>query len=64
MNPFSLTVKDAAVHFGFAPQTLYDWISEGRLHRGEHYLKVGRKVVIVREAFIDFLRKEDGYNGC
>ena len=63
-EPYSLTIRDAAEYFGFAQRTFYDWIRIGRLHRGYHYFKVGRKVVIVREAFIDFIRKEDGSHGC
>ena len=59
-EPFSLTVQEAARHFGFAPQTLYDWISRGKLHRGNHYLKIGKKVVIIRENFIEWMVKEDG----
>ncbi len=58
--PYSLTVNEAAAHFGFAAQTLYDWISRGKLHRGKHYLKIGKKVVIIREAFISWMRGEDG----
>ena len=58
--PYSLTVKDAARHFGFAGKTLYDMIADGKLERGTHYLKIGRKVLIVREAFIAWLRREDG----
>ena len=50
--PYSMTVQEAAKHFGFAAQTLYDWVSQGRLHRGIHYLKVGRRTVIIREKFI------------
>ena len=62
-EPYTLSIKGAAAYFGFAPQTLYDWISRGKLHRGEHYLKIGeKKVLIVREAFITFLEKEDGTN--
>jgi excisionase family DNA binding protein len=59
-EPYSLTVREAASHFGFAPQTLYDWISRGKLYRGIHYLKVGKKVVIIREQFIKWMRAEDG----
>jgi excisionase family DNA binding protein len=59
-EPFSLTVKEAAGYFGFSPQTLYDWISRGKLHRGTHYLKVGKKVVIIRENFIEWMLEEDG----
>jgi hypothetical protein len=58
--PYSLSVNDAAAYFGFAPQTLYDWISCGKLTRGTHYLKIGKKVVILRDAFIELLHKEDG----
>jgi len=60
IKPYSLTVKEAGGYFGFAPQTLYDWISNGRLRRGTHYLKIGKKVVIVVENFIEFMRDEDG----
>lgn len=59
-EPYSLAVNDAAKYFGFAAQTLYDWISRGKLHRGIHYLKIGKKVVIVREKFVEFMRDEDG----
>ncbi len=59
-EPFSLTVKQAAIYFGFSAQTLYDLISRGKLNRGVHYLKIGKKVVIIREGFINWLRKQDG----
>jgi len=61
--PFSIRVQDMKDHFGIAPQTVSQWISAGRLLRGKHYLKVGNRVFIVREAFIDFMREEDGFNG-
>jgi hypothetical protein len=60
IEPFSLIVNEAAHHFGFSLQTLYDWISRGKLHRGKHYLKIGKKVVIIRENFIKFMVNEDG----
>lgn len=60
--PFSLRVNDAAEHFGLKAPTLYQWVSQGRLLRGKHYLKVGGRVVIIREAFIEFMFKEDGTN--
>lgn len=59
--PYTLTVKGASEHFGFAPPTLYQWISNGRLRRGEHYLKVAGKPLIIREAFIEWMQEEDGY---
>ena len=58
--PYSLSIQDAARHFGFAPQTIYNLINEGRLHRGVHYLKIGRKLVIVRDQFIRWMVEQDG----
>ena len=61
--PYSLRVKDASVHFGLAAQTLYQWVNDGKLIRGKHYLKIGRAVCIIREEFIKFMFTEDGTNG-
>ena len=58
--PYSLSVKGAAKHFGFAEHTLHQWVSDGKLVRGKEYLKVGKKIVIVREAFIEFMEEKDG----
>ena len=58
--PYTLTVKGASEHFGFAVGTLYQWINNGRLQRGVHYLKVGNKPMIIREEFIKFMEAEDG----
>ncbi len=58
-----LRFKETAMHFGLAAPTLYGWVSNGRLLRGKHYLKVGGRVVMIQEAFIDFLFQEDGTNG-
>jgi len=60
-HPYSLSINGASAYFGPAKQTLYKWISEGRLHRGYHYLKVGRKPLIIHDAFVEFMRQEDGY---
>jgi hypothetical protein len=60
LQPYSLSLVDAATYFGFAPQTLYDWISAGRVIRGRHYLKIRKKVVIIRDSFIELLHEEDG----
>jgi excisionase family DNA binding protein len=59
-SPYTLTVKNASEYFGFAPNTLYHWINDGKLVRGEHYLKIGRKVLIVRDKFIEFMEVQDG----
>ena len=59
-TPYSLTVKGASEHFGLAEGTLYNWIYNGRLRRGVHYLKVGKKPMIIREKFIELMEEEDG----
>ena len=60
IQPYSLRPKEAAKHFGFAESTLSNWICQGRLIRGVHYYKVGARVLIITEAFIDWLREQDG----
>jgi len=62
--PYSLSIDAAAKHFGFAPKTLYNWISQGRLARGQEYLIIGRKPVIIRDRFIEWMEREDGSNVC
>ena len=59
-QPYTLSVKSASEHFGLASNTLYHWINDGKLVRGKHYLKVGRKVLIVRDKFIELLGAIDG----
>jgi len=61
-QPYSLTPETAAEHFGIAAGTLYNWVSEGCLIRGQHYLKIGRKTLIVRDAMIEYLRGVDNGN--
>lgn len=61
--PYSLRKKTAAEHFGLSESTLSQWVSNGRLLRGKHYLKVGGRIVIIREAFIEFMKVEDGSFG-
>lgn len=60
MQPYSMSIKDATEHFGFSAQAFYDMIHKGQLHRGHHYLKVGKKVVILRDEFISWMRSENG----
>jgi excisionase family DNA binding protein len=62
-EPYSLSVKGAAQYFGFAPKTIYNMISDGKLIRGHHYLKVGGKVVIKRKEFIEWMESEDNLQG-
>ena len=59
--PYSLKVKDAATHFGFHPKTIYDMISGGKLLQGYHYLRIGTKIVIIRERFIEWMHQQDPF---
>ena len=59
VSPYSIRVRDAGEIFGIAPSTVYAWISEGRLARSKHYLKVGNRVLIIYEEFVQFLKEED-----
>ena len=58
--PYSLSFKDAATHFGFSTRTFYRLIEHGCLIRGNHYLKIGRRNVIVRQNFINWMKESDG----
>ena len=60
--PYTLSVKGAAQYFGIEPKTFYNLINQGKLLRGKHYLKMGRKVLIVRQALIEYLHTGDGSN--
>ena len=60
MTPYSLTPEEAGKHFGFPRQVIYDLICKGELLRGIHYYKVGRKVLIIREKFIEWMKEKDG----
>lgn len=60
-----MTVKDAAKHFGYHPQTLYAMMSTGELQFGRHYLKVGGKVLIKVEEFKRYMHEKAGIAyGC
>jgi hypothetical protein len=41
-----MPIKDAAYYFGFAEQTIRNWINQNKLLRDRHYLKVGRSIRI------------------
>ena len=60
-RPFSLAPSQCEDYFGFKARAMYDLISSGKLHRGYHYLKIGKKVVIVCEKFIEWLEEQDQY---
>jgi hypothetical protein len=59
MEAYTLNIKEASRFFGFAPQTFYNWINNGKLIRGYHYLKVGNKPMIKREKFIEWMEEQD-----
>ena len=61
ITPYSLSPNQMELYFGFKPKTIYDLIHTGKLHRGYHYLKVGKKVVIICEKFIEWMEEHDGY---
>jgi len=61
-EPFTMTYKNASAYFGYAEQTLRRMVSNGELLRGKHYLKIRRKVLIVRQGFIEWLLERDGVN--
>jgi hypothetical protein len=58
--PYSLSPNQMEFFFGFKPKAIYDLIHTGKLHRGYHYLKVGKKVVIICEKFIEWMEVYDG----
>ncbi len=57
---YTLKIADASRVFGIARQTLYNWINNGTLIRGVHYLKPSRNPLIKREAFIKWMEEKDG----
>jgi excisionase family DNA binding protein len=59
-EPYTLSIKDASAYFGISEDTLYHLVSNGAICRGLHYLKFGRKTLIVREEFIRWLEEQDG----
>jgi excisionase family DNA binding protein len=58
--PYSLSIAGAAEHFGIAKDTFYKLISTGKLRRGSEYLKLGKKVIILRDQFIKWMIEKDG----
>ena len=60
ITPYSLSINEASRHFGLAVQTFYNMINIGKITQGIHYLKIGRKVVIVRDKFIEWMEAQDG----
>ncbi|HCY86906.1 MAG TPA: hypothetical protein DHV36_17380 [Desulfobacteraceae bacterium] len=57
---YTLNIADASRVFGIARQTLYNWINNGKLIRGVHYLKPSRNPLIVRQEFINWMKEQDG----
>lgn len=60
MEQYTLSIKQASKIFGFPAGSLYNMISDGKLIRSYHYLKVGNRVLIKRKEFIEWLEEQDG----
>jgi hypothetical protein len=53
--PKYMPIKDAAYYFGFAEQTIRNWISQNKLLRNQHYIKADRSIRIIVEKFDQYL---------
>ncbi len=62
-EPYTLSLRGAELYFGIKEKTFRNWIHEGRLRRGYHYRKVGGKVLLIRDKFIEYMEQEDGCTG-
>jgi len=60
LEPYSMTIKDAAPFFGYKPQGMYNLIWKGELIYGTHFLKAGNKVLIIVKAFKIYLHEKSG----
>jgi len=60
LEPYSMSVKDAARHFGYTDQGMYDMIYKGQLVFGKHFLKAGKKILIIVEPFKQYLYERSG----
>jgi len=61
-KPYSVTPKQCATYFGISTSRIYDMVNNGKLHRGRHYLKIGKSVVIVVDKFIEWMEEQDHGN--
>jgi hypothetical protein len=57
---YSMSVKDGARYFGIAEGTFYNNISNGELCPGEHYLKFGKKVLLLTEGIKAWIHEKSG----
>ena len=46
LEPYTMSVNDAAKYFGLSKQTFYQSISNNELEIGKDYLKFGSKVLL------------------
>lgn len=60
LDVYTLNIKEASRVFGLATGTFYNWINNGKLIRGLHYLKVSNKPLIKRKEFIKWMEEQDG----
>lgn len=61
-EPFSMSIKQAGAYFGFRSAEIYKLMYANRLIYGQHYLKVGKSVKIIVQAFKEWMYQESGLN--
>ena len=55
-----MPVKKAASYFGYHEKTIYAMVEGRELGIGKHYLKVGKKVLIIVRGFKEYLHEKSG----
>jgi len=55
-----MNLKDAGAYFGYTEQAFRNKICRGELLFGTHFLKDGSKILIIVDAFKEFLYKRSG----
>jgi excisionase family DNA binding protein len=60
VEPYTMPIKNAAPYFGYHPGSLYAMVASGKLIYGQHYLKVGKKVLIKTKAFKEYMHEKCG----
>ena len=60
IEPYTMPPKQAAAYFGFHEKTIYAMVESRELGIGRHYLKVGKKVLIIVNGFKQYLHEKSG----
>lgn len=63
LRPYSLSPAQCYEYFGIKKKRIYDLVESGQLHIGYHYLKVGKSLVVNVDKFIEWMWKENGFEG-